>query len=86
VGVVKTSANRCNPRWDEHLVPLLTAMKARSLVAPNELFQAPLQYQLDLRHVTTFEQIYKPADLPNLRIIRLRDVGSSGETPQVESS
>ncbi len=42
----------------------------------------PLQYQLDLRHVTTFEQIYKPADLPNLRIIRLRDVGSSGETPQ----
>ncbi len=34
-----------NPRWDEHLASLLEAMKARSLIAPSELFQAPLQYR-----------------------------------------
>jgi hypothetical protein len=42
----------------------------------------PLQYHLDLRHVKTFEQIYEPADLPNLCIIRMRHIGSLGETPQ----
>ncbi len=42
----------------------------------------PLNNQLDLRHVKAFERLYNPEDLPNLRIIRLRTIGSSGETPQ----
>jgi hypothetical protein len=39
------AGGKSNPRWDEHLVPLLAAMKARSLVVPSELFLAPLQYR-----------------------------------------
>lgn len=41
-----------------------------------------LQNQLDLRHVKPFSRIYTPSDLPRLRIIRLRPIGSLGETPQ----
>ena len=59
-----------NDKRDHDILPQFTGSKE------------PLQYHLDLRHVNTFGQIYKPADLPNLRIIRLRDVGSLGETPQ----
>ena len=44
--------------------------------------RAPLKNQLDLRHVKAFERLYSGEDLPNLRIIRLRTIGSSGETPQ----
>ncbi|HZU03178.1 MAG TPA: DUF3962 domain-containing protein [Ktedonobacteraceae bacterium] len=42
----------------------------------------PLKNQLDLRHVKAVERLYSLKDLPNLRIIRLRTIGSSGETPQ----
>jgi len=44
--------------------------------------KAALKNQLDLSHVKTFERLYDPEDLPNLRVIRLRTIGSSGETPQ----
>src|SRR5207249_11113524 len=44
--------------------------------------KTPLKDQLDLRHVKAFERLYTPEDLPNLRVIRLRTIGSSGETPQ----
>ncbi len=37
--------------------------------------------QLDLIHVKAFEHLYTQKDLPNLRIIRVRPIGS-GETPQ----
>ena len=37
--------------------------------------------QLNLSHVKTFEHLYTRKDLPNLRIIRVRTIGS-GETPQ----
>ena len=37
--------------------------------------------QLNLTHVKTFEHLYTLKDLPNLRIIRVRTIGS-GETPQ----
>jgi len=37
--------------------------------------------QLNLTHVKTFEHLYTQQDLPNLRIIRVRTIGS-GETPQ----
>lgn len=41
-----------------------------------------LKDQLDLRHIKAFEQVYELNDLPYLRIIRLRTIGTSGETPQ----
>jgi hypothetical protein len=44
--------------------------------------KASLKDQLDLAHVKTFGHIYSRKDLPYLRIIRLRTIGSSGETPQ----
>ncbi len=44
--------------------------------------KAPLKNQLDLSHVKAFERLYSGEDLPNLRIIRLRTIGSFGETPQ----
>ncbi len=44
-------------------------------IAPTE------KNQLDLSHVKTFERLYSQGDLPNLRIIRVRTIGS-GETPQ----
>jgi RNaseH domain of pPIWI_RE len=37
--------------------------------------------QLNLTHVKTFEHLYTRTDLPNLRVIRVRTMGS-GETPQ----
>ena len=37
--------------------------------------------RLNLSHVKTFEHLYTRKDLPNLRIIRVRTIGS-GETPQ----
>jgi hypothetical protein len=37
--------------------------------------------QLNLTHVKTFEHLYTRKDLPNLRIIRVRTIGT-GETPQ----
>ncbi|GLV59826.1 hypothetical protein KDH_66500 [Dictyobacter sp. S3.2.2.5] len=40
-----------------------------------------LKDQLDLTHVKTFERVYHQRDFPNLRIIRIRTLGS-GETPQ----
>jgi hypothetical protein len=44
--------------------------------------KTPLKDQLDLVYVKTFEHLYTQEDLPNLRVIRLRTIGSSGETPQ----
>lgn len=44
--------------------------------------EAALQNQLDLRKIKPFERIYSRQDLPHLRIIRLRPVGTMGETPQ----
>ena len=41
-----------------------------------------LENQLDLGDVKGFNHIYTPDELPNLRILRLRTVGTSGETPQ----
>lgn len=41
-----------------------------------------LKDQLDLTHVKTVERLYRQEDLPHLRIIRVRTLGSSGETPQ----
>jgi hypothetical protein len=39
------AGSKTNPRWDEQLVPLLAAMKARSLIEPLELFQDPIKYR-----------------------------------------
>ena len=43
--------------------------------------KAAAKDQLNLTHVKTFEHLYNRKDLPNLRIIRVRTIGS-GETPQ----
>ena len=43
--------------------------------------KAATKDQLNLTHVKTFEHLYMRQDLPNLRIIRVRTIGS-GETPQ----
>jgi hypothetical protein len=40
------------------------------------------QNQLDLRKIKPFERIYSQQDLRQLRVIRLRSVGTLGETPQ----
>jgi hypothetical protein len=39
------AGSKTNPRWDEQLVPLLAAMKARPLIEPVELFQDPMKYR-----------------------------------------
>jgi hypothetical protein len=39
------AGSQTTPRWDEQLVPLLAAMKARSLLEPLELFQDPIKYR-----------------------------------------
>jgi hypothetical protein len=49
---------------------------ANSEVAPK------MQNQLDFRQIKPFERLYTPEDLPHLRIIRLRPIGTVGETPQ----
>jgi len=41
-----------------------------------------LKDQLNLKHIKAFERVYELTDLPYLRIIRLRTIGTSGETPQ----
>ncbi len=51
-------------------------------VLPQFANTTKLKNQLDLRHVKTHGRLYTPGDLPYLRIIRLRTVGTSGETPQ----
>lgn len=40
------------------------------------------QNRLDLTHVESFAHQYDHSDLPGLRLIRLRPIGSLGETPQ----
>src|SRR5260370_9096704 len=44
--------------------------------------ETALQNQLDLRQIKPFERLYSSQDLPHLRIIRLRPIGTVGETPQ----
>ncbi len=51
-------------------------------VLPQFANTSKLKDQLDLKHVKTFERLYHREDLPYLRIIRLRTIGTSGETPQ----
>src|SRR5581483_7356094 len=51
-------------------------------VLPQFANTAKLKNKLDLRHVKTYGRLYTLEDLPHLRIIRLRTVGTSGETPQ----
>ncbi len=67
-------------------VPTLVLLDAQDWrnynVLPQFANTKPLKDLLDLRHVKTFERLYNLEDLPNLRIIRLRTIGSSGETPQ----
>ena len=46
------AGSKDSPRWDEHLAPLLAAMKARPLIVPKNIFQDPLQY----REATTQSQ------------------------------
>lgn len=70
-----------------HHEPTLVLLEAQDWRNYNILPQfangkIPLKNQLDLQHVKTFERLYSREDLPNLRIIRLRTIGSSGETPQ----
>jgi hypothetical protein len=44
--------------------------------------EAAQQNHLDLRKIWPFKRMYSREDLPHLRIIRLRPVGTMGETPQ----
>jgi hypothetical protein len=44
--------------------------------------EAALKNQLDLRQIEPFEHLYSSQDLPYLRIVRLRSIGTVGETPQ----
>ncbi len=68
-------------------VPTLVLLEAqgwrnRDLFPQFANTRIPLQNQLDLTHVETFERVYNLSDLPNLRVIRLRPIGLLGETPQ----
>ena len=67
-------------------VPTLVLLEATDWrnynVLPQFANTTKLKDQLDLRHVKTYERLYAVKDLPHLRIIRLRTVGTSGETPQ----
>nr|BBH91697.1 hypothetical protein KTC_64480 [Thermosporothrix sp. COM3] len=67
-------------------VPTLVLLEATDWRNYNVLpqFSNAMQVKdrLDLSHVKACGRIYTPEDLPYLRIIRLRTVGSSGETPQ----
>jgi hypothetical protein len=70
-----------------HDVPKLVLLEAADWRA-RDLFpqfangEGAQQNQLDLRKIKPFERIYDRQDLAHLRIIRLRPVGSLGETPQ----
>lgn len=40
------AGSKTSPYWDNQLVPLLAALKARSLIEPIELFQNPTKYRM----------------------------------------
>jgi hypothetical protein len=68
---------------NEPTLVLLNAKDWRNYnVLPQFANTSTLKDQLDLKHVKAHERLYAPEDLPNLRIIRLRTMGTSGETPQ----
>ena len=69
-------------RYEPTLV-LLEASDWRNYnVLPQFANTNTLKDQLDLKHMKTYERLYMLKDLPHLRIIRLRTIGTSGETPQ----